>query len=85
MARLSAEGRHGEAHDLFDARLPLIRYEQQPGAGLAARRHVLMRRAVPASDARSVSRPAAPLTAAARAEGDHLLARPARRDPRARI
>jgi len=23
------------AHDLFDAHLPLIRYEQQPGIGLA--------------------------------------------------
>ena len=33
VVRLSVEGRRDEAHDLFDAHLPLIRYEQQPGVG----------------------------------------------------
>jgi len=33
VVRLSAQGRRDEAHDLFDAHLPLIRYEQQPGPG----------------------------------------------------
>jgi 4-hydroxy-tetrahydrodipicolinate synthase len=27
------------AHDLFDAHLPLLRYEQQPGLGLAVRKY----------------------------------------------
>ena len=51
VVRLSKEGKRDAAHDLFDAHLPLIRYEQQPGAGLAvpqiraaeARRHRLQR------------------------------------------
>jgi 4-hydroxy-tetrahydrodipicolinate synthase len=34
---------HGAA-DLFDAYLPLVRYEQQPGLGLAVRKHILVRR-----------------------------------------
>jgi 4-hydroxy-tetrahydrodipicolinate synthase len=83
VVRLSAEGRRDEAHDLFDAHLPLIRYEQQPGVGLAVRKYVLMRRGVLASEAQR--KPAAPLTPAARAEVDYLLARLARHDPRARI
>ena len=45
------EGRRDEAHDLFDAHLPLMRYEQQQGVGLAVRKYVLMRRGVLASDA----------------------------------
>ena len=31
VVRLSGEGQREEAHDLFDAHLPLLRYEQQPG------------------------------------------------------
>lgn len=68
-----AAGRRDEAHDLFDAHLPLVRYEQQPGVGLAVRKYVMMRRGVLASDAQR--RPAAPLTAATRAEVDYLLDR----------
>ena len=44
MVTLSAAGRRDEAHDLFDAHLPYIRYEQQQGVGLAARKYVMMRR-----------------------------------------
>ena len=33
VVRLSKAGKRDEAHDLFDAHLPLIRYEQQPGPG----------------------------------------------------
>jgi 4-hydroxy-tetrahydrodipicolinate synthase len=51
VCRLIAAGRRGEAHDLFDAHLPLVRYEQQPGAGLAVRKYVLWRRGVLKSDA----------------------------------
>ena len=81
VVRLSQAGQREEAHDLFDAHLPLLRYEQQPGVGLAVRKYVLMRRGLLASA--SQRQPAAPLTAAARAEVDHLLQRLARRDPRA--
>lgn len=76
-------GRRDAAHDTFDAHLPLIRYEQQPGIGLAARKFVLMRRGAIASDAQR--KPAAPLSAAARAEVEYLLARLAKHDPRARL
>ncbi len=51
VVKLSKEGRRDAAHDLFDAHLPLIRYEQQPGAGLAVRKYVLQKRGVIASSA----------------------------------
>jgi 4-hydroxy-tetrahydrodipicolinate synthase len=83
VVRLSGEGRRKEAHDLFDAHLPLLRYEQQPGVGLAVRKHVLMRRGLLSSAAQR--QPAAALTSAARAEVEHLLERLGRHDPRARL
>ena len=83
VVRLAGAGQREAAHDLFDAHLPLLRYEQQPGIGLAVRKYVLMRRGLLASAAQRL--PAAPLTAAARAEVDHLLDRLALRDPRARL
>lgn len=82
VVRWSAAGRRDEAHDLFDAHLPLIRYEQQPGPGLAVRKYVMMRRGIIASD--TLRSPGAALTAAARGEVDFLLSRLARKDPRAR-
>ena len=72
--------RHGEAdraRDLFDAYLPLIRYEQQPGVGLAVRKYVLAKRGVIASAAQR--RPGAPLPPAAIAEVEVLIARQTRR------
>jgi 4-hydroxy-tetrahydrodipicolinate synthase len=83
VVRLSKAGKRDEAHDLFDAHLPLIRYEQQPGPGLAVRKYVMMRRGIIASD--TLRKPGAALTPAARAEVDYLLARLARTDPRARV
>ncbi len=83
VVRLVGAEQREAAHDLFDAHLPLLRYEQQPGVGLAVRKYVLMRRGLLASAAQRL--PAAPLTAAARAEVDHLLDRLALRDPRARL
>jgi 4-hydroxy-tetrahydrodipicolinate synthase len=80
---LQKAGKRDEAHDLFDAHLPLLRYEQQPGVGLAVRKYVMMRRGFIASDAQR--KPGVALTAAARAEVDYLLARLARRDERARV
>jgi 4-hydroxy-tetrahydrodipicolinate synthase len=83
VVRLSQEGRRDEAHELFDAHLPLIRYEQQPGPGLAVRKYVLMRRGIISSD--TLRKPGAQLTSAARGEVDYLLARLAKNDPRARV
>jgi 4-hydroxy-tetrahydrodipicolinate synthase len=81
VVRLHAEGRREEAHDLFDAHLPLLRYEQQPGVGLAVRKYVLMRRGLLSSAAQR--KPAAAMSPQARAEVDHLLSRLARYDQRA--
>lgn len=83
VVRLSKAGKRDEAHDLFDAHLPLIRYEQQPGPGLAVRKYVMMRRGIIASDA--LRKPGAALSPVARAEVDYLLSRIARVDPRARV
>jgi 4-hydroxy-tetrahydrodipicolinate synthase len=83
VVRLTASGERERAHDVFDAHLPLLRYEQQPGAGLAVRKYVLMRRGLLASDAQR--KPAGGLSATARAEVDFLLARLARHDARARL
>ena len=83
VVRLSQGGQREEAHDLFDAHLPLLRYEQQPGVGLSVRKYILMRRGLMTSAAQR--KPAAPFTALARAEVDHLLARLARHDSRAAI
>jgi 4-hydroxy-tetrahydrodipicolinate synthase len=81
VVRLQKAGERDRAHDLFDAHLPLMRYEQQPGPGLAVRKAVLKARGAIASDAQR--KPAAKLTAAARAEVNYLLKRLARHDPRA--
>ena len=63
--------------------MPLIRYEQQLGAGLAVRKYVLQKRGVIASSAQR--KPGSSITAAARAEVDYLLSRVARVDKRANL
>ena len=83
VVRLSAAGQRDEAHDLFDAHLPLLRYEQQAKIGLAVRKYVLMRRGLLASDAQR--KPGPSLSAKSRAEVDFLLARLARHDSRAQL
>src|SRR6478735_2909698 len=83
VVRLLKQGQRAAAHDLFDAHLPLLRYEQQPGLGLAVRKYVMMRRGILTSAAQR--KPAVALSAAARGEVDHLLQRLARHDPRARF
>lgn len=83
VVRMSLAGNCEGAHDLFDAHLPLVRYEQQPAIGLAVRKYVLMRRGILASDAQR--KPAGSLTAKAKAEIEYLLARVGRFDPRARL
>ena len=81
VVRLTREGKREAAHDLFDVHLPLIRYEQQQGVGLAVRKYVMMRRGIIACEAQRKPGPA--LGAAARAEVDYLLGRLARADGRA--
>jgi len=83
VVRLKKAGDIEAAHDLFDAHLPLLRYEQQPGVGLAVRKHVMMRRGLLQSDTQRA--PAGKLTANALHEVNHLLARLADKDPRAAI
>ena len=83
VVKLSRAGQRDAAHDRFDAHLPLVRYEQQQGVGLAVRKYVLTRRGAIASEAQR--KPASALSAAARAEVDYLLARLARHDPAARL
>jgi 4-hydroxy-tetrahydrodipicolinate synthase len=77
VVRLAAADDLDRAQDIFDAYLPLVRYEQQPGAGLAVRKYVLRKRGVIASD--TLRRPGAALTPQAIAEVEHLLERQARR------
>lgn len=49
---LHAAGERDRAENLYDAYLPLVRYEQQPGFGLAVRKEVLHRRGIIASPKR---------------------------------
>ncbi len=81
VVRLQKAGQRDAAHDLFDTHLPLLRYEQQPGVGLAVRKYVLMRRGLIGHDAQR--KPAAGLSAAAKTEVEYLLARLAKADKRA--
>lgn len=77
VVRLSNEGEHDAAQDLFDAYLPLMRYEQQPGLGLAIRKYVLAKRGAIASAAQR--RPGAALSALAVTEVERLIERQTRR------
>lgn len=70
-------GDRDHAHDLFDAYLPLVRYEQQPGLGLAIRKYTLARRGAIASPA--LRRPGPALSKAAIAEIGYLIERQERR------
>lgn len=81
VVRLQRSGNRDQAHDLFDAHLPLLRYEQQPGAGLAVRKYILMKRGAIRSDAQRA--PASRMSAATRSEVDYLLQRLSLRDQRA--
>ncbi|WP_442931633.1 dihydrodipicolinate synthase family protein [Microvirga sp. CF3062] len=50
VVNLINQGKRTEAHDLFNRHLPLVRYETQPGVGLAVRKYVLKRRGIIATD-----------------------------------
>ena len=83
VVRLQRDGRRDAAHDLFDAHLPLLRYEQQQGVGLAVRKYVLQKRGAIASDAQR--KPGSTLSTKAKTEVDYLLSRVARFDGRAKL
>ena len=68
-----ARGDTARAHDVFDAYLPLARYEQQPGLGLTVRKYVLAKRGAIGSAA--LRAPGAKLSAADVADVELLLAR----------
>lgn len=65
------------AHDIFDAYLPLARYEQQPGIGLAVRKHIMAQRGAIASAA--VRKPGPKLSSADLADIQRLVRRQEKR------
>lgn len=77
VCRAHAAGDIEKAHDIFDAYLPLARYEQQAGIGLAVRKHILAERGVIASAA--VRKPGPKLAAADIADIARLTSRQTRR------
>lgn len=82
VVKLSEAGKRDEAHDLFDAHLPYLRYEQQQGSlGLAVRKYVYMRRGLISCDAQR--KPSVAINAATKSEVEYLLSRIARSDKRA--
>jgi 4-hydroxy-tetrahydrodipicolinate synthase len=70
-------GNPERARDLFDAYLPLARYEQQPGIGLAVRKHILAKRGAIASPA--LRKPGATISKADIGDVERLIARQTRR------
>ncbi|MEW9581554.1 dihydrodipicolinate synthase family protein [Paraburkholderia sp. DGU8] len=72
-----ASGDIEKAHDIFDAYLPLARYEQQSNIGLAVRKYLMAQRGVIASDA--LRKPGPKLSDADIADIDRLVRRQTRR------
>lgn len=66
-------GNHDHARDIFDAYMPMVRYEAQPGLGLAIRKYTLAQRGVIAHD--TLRKPGAGLSPATKAETNALAAR----------
>jgi 4-hydroxy-tetrahydrodipicolinate synthase len=66
-------GDTGRMHDIFDAYLPLCRYEQQAGVGLAIRKYTLAKRGAIGSAA--LRRPGPALSAIDIGEIERLIAR----------
>jgi 4-hydroxy-tetrahydrodipicolinate synthase len=77
VVRLARAENYARAHDLFDAYLPLMRYEQQPGEGLAVRKYVLAKRGAIATDTQR--KPGGALSVATVVEVENLLTRLERR------
>jgi 4-hydroxy-tetrahydrodipicolinate synthase len=72
-----ASGDVEKAHDIFDAYLPLARYEQQSNIGLAVRKYLMAQRGVIASAA--LRKPGPKLSEADIADIDRLVRRQTRR------
>lgn len=72
-----ASGDVARAHDIYDAYLPLARYEQQPGIGLAVRKFILAKRGMIASAA--IRKPGPKLSAEDIADIELLIERQERR------
>jgi 4-hydroxy-tetrahydrodipicolinate synthase len=77
VCKAHAAGDIEKAHDIFDAYLPLARYEQQAGIGLAVRKHIMAERGVIASAA--IRKPGPKLSAADIADIARLTKRQTRR------
>lgn len=77
VCELMAARQPDSASDLFDAYLPLIRYEHQPNVGLAVRKYVLHQRGVIRSA--FVRKPGRGLSKLEVAEVERLIARQTRR------
>lgn len=73
VCRAHAAGDIERAFDIFDAYLPLAKYEQQAGIGLAVRKHLLARQGAIASAA--IRKPGPKLSALDIADIDRLIAR----------
>ncbi|MVO17953.1 dihydrodipicolinate synthase family protein [Parasedimentitalea huanghaiensis] len=71
------KGEIERGQDIFNAYLPLARFEQQPGMGLAIRKYTLAKRGIIAHD--TLRRPGAPLSALCRDEVDALILRQEKR------
>jgi 4-hydroxy-tetrahydrodipicolinate synthase len=73
VVNLIKQGKRKEAHDLFDRHLPLVRYETQPGVGLAVRKYVLKKRGIIAHD--TLRKPGPKLSPETVSEIDWLMQR----------
>lgn len=73
VCKAHATGNIERVHDIFDAYLPLARYEQQAGIGLAVRKHIMVERGVIASAV--LRKPGPKLSAADIADIAHLTKR----------
>lgn len=74
---LTTKGEAERARDLFDAYLPMVRYEGQPGLGLSIRKYVLATRGAIAHP--TLRKPGGALNAATEAEVAYLLERQTRK------
>lgn len=77
VVRHTDAGEAERAQDLFDAYLPLARYEQQPGIGLAVRKYTMAKRGIIAHA--SLRRPGPGLNERTIAEVDRLIRRQEKR------
>ena len=73
VVRLHHAGAHDRMRALFDAYLPLVRFESQPGLGLAIRKHTLAKRGAIAHP--TLRRPGPTLSPETLAETEALIAR----------